>query len=189
MASSIKQAICICLVFIVLFSGCEVSRKEENRSSSSEASAGEAKTKSVGLKVGQVAPDIALPALDGNIMTLSSLRGRYVLIDFWASWCGPCRHENPNVVKLYQKYKSQGFEIFSVSLDRDTENWQKAVEADGLTWHHVSDLKMWESAVVPVYKVDAIPMTFLLDKEGVIIARDLRGEELEEKLEKVFAGN
>ncbi|WP_181306308.1 TlpA disulfide reductase family protein [Rufibacter sp. XAAS-G3-1] len=132
--------------------------------------------------MGSAAPDIKLPSPDGPEIALTSLRGKYVLIDFWASWCGPCRKENPNVVRMYNKYKDKGFEIFGVSLDQDRAKWLKAIEADKLTWPHVSDLKGWESSAATLYGITAIPQTILLDKEGKIIAKNLRGEALEEKL-------
>ncbi|HEY4650796.1 MAG TPA: TlpA disulfide reductase family protein [Pontibacter sp.] len=136
--------------------------------------------------VGQVAPDIVLPTPDGGTASLSSLRGKYVLIDFWASWCGPCRKENPNVVRMYNEYKDKGFEIFGVSLDQNREKWLKAIADDKLTWPHVSDLKGWESAAASLYNITAIPQTLLLDKEGRIIAKNLRGKELENKLAEVL---
>jgi len=136
--------------------------------------------------IGKMAPDISLNNLEGEKISLSSLRGKYVLIDFWASWCGPCRQENPNVVRMYNKYKDKGFEIFGVSLDRDESAWQRAIEKDGLTWVHVSDLSFWNSEVVPLYNIEGIPMTVLLDKEGKIIAKNLRGPSLEAKLEEVL---
>jgi peroxiredoxin len=132
--------------------------------------------------VGNAAPDISLPNPEGKSVSLSSLRGKYVLIDFWASWCGPCRQENPNVVRMYQKYKDKGFEIFGVSLDESREKWLKAIAMDKLTWPHVSDLKGWSSAAAQLYNVQAIPQTLLLDKEGRIIAKNLRGKALEDKL-------
>ena len=131
------------------------------------------------LMIGGVAPDIKLNGPDGKPVSLSSLRGKVVLIDFWASWCGPCRRENPNVVKMYQKYKDQGFEIFGVSLDNDANRWKGAIQTDGLTWFHGSDLMGWKSKPAQMYKVHSIPATFLLDKQGKIIAKGLRGAELE----------
>ncbi|NEM98823.1 TlpA disulfide reductase family protein [Pontibacter burrus] len=136
--------------------------------------------------VGQVAPEITLPTPDGGTASLSSLRGKYVLIDFWASWCGPCRKENPNVVRMYNIYKDKGFEIFGVSLDQNREKWLKAIADDKLTWPHVSDLKGWESAAAGLYNITAIPQTLLLDKEGRIIAKNLRGKDLENKLAEVL---
>jgi peroxiredoxin len=136
--------------------------------------------------VGQMAPDIALNNLEGQEVSLSSLRGKYVLIDFWASWCGPCRQENPNVVRMYNKYKDKGFEIYGVSLDRDEAAWQRAIEKDGLSWVHVSDLNFWNSEVVPLYNIEGIPMTVLIDKEGKIIAKNLRGPSLEAKLAEIL---
>lgn len=137
--------------------------------------------------VGSVAPDISLPDPEGNIRSLSSLRGKVVLIDFWASWCGPCRKENPNVVKAYAAYKDKGFEVFSVSLDKDREGWLKAIATDKLIWpNHVSDLKYWKSAGAAAYGVTAIPFTVLIDREGRIVAKKLRGEALEQKLKELL---
>ena len=133
------------------------------------------------------APEIAMSDPDGNTRRLSDLRGKVVLIDFWASWCGPCRRENPNVVKLYQKYHDQGFEIFSVSLDKDGNAWRNTIKADGLTWpNHVSDLQYWQSAAGRLYGISAIPATVLVDREGKIIARNLRGADLDRKLKEIF---
>jgi peroxiredoxin len=139
-----------------------------------------------GVSVGASAPEIALNDTTGTPVPLSSLRGKYVLIDFWASWCGPCRAENPNVVRMYNKFKDKGFAIYSVSLDQAKANWTKAIRNDNLTWTHVSDLKFWQSAAAQQYGVQAIPATFLLDKEGKIIAKNLRGEALEQKLEEIL---
>jgi thiol-disulfide isomerase/thioredoxin len=136
---------------------------------------------------GGVAPDFAQETPDGETLRLSELRGKVVLVDFWASWCGPCRRENPNVVKLYERYAPQGFEILGVSLDRQKEKWLQAIEADGLGWKHVSDLKGWQNAVAQQYSVNSIPHTILLDAEGRIIARNLRGKALEDKLRELFS--
>ena len=138
------------------------------------------------LAVGQPAPEIALKNPDGDIVKLSSLKGQYVLIDFWASWCRPCRMENPNVVKLYAKYHSKGFEIYGVSLDKSRESWIKAIEDDKLTWVHVSDLQFWQSEGAKTYNVQGIPHTVLIDKEGNIMEIGLRGESLKQKLEEIF---
>ncbi|MCC9167039.1 TlpA disulfide reductase family protein [Pontibacter harenae] len=132
--------------------------------------------------VGQMAPDINLPTPDGQTKALSSLRGKYVLIDFWASWCGPCRKENPNVVRMYNEYKDKGFEIYGVSLDQSRDKWLKAIADDKLSWVHVSDLKFWQSQAAEAYNVTAIPQTVLIDPQGKIIAKGLRGAELEQKL-------
>ncbi|MEM7105587.1 MAG: TlpA disulfide reductase family protein [Bacteroidota bacterium] len=138
------------------------------------------------LMVGAVAPEIEQNTPEGEPQSLSSLRGSYVLVDFWASWCMPCRRENPNVVRLYNKYNNKGFEVFGVSLDRDKNSWVRAIEADSLTWHHVSDLKQWQSEAAKTYGVSGIPFTLLLDPEGKIIAKNLRGPSLEAKLEELF---
>lgn len=135
---------------------------------------------------GSEAPEILLQTPEGKNFSLSSLRGKVVLIDFWASWCRPCRAENPNVVKMYAKYKDKGFDILGVSLDNNKQAWTAAIAQDQLTWNHVSDLKGWQSAVAPLYKVNSIPMTFLIDKDGKIIGKNLRGPALEQKLEEIF---
>ena len=136
--------------------------------------------------IGANAPDISLTDPEGKIRKLSSLKGKVVLVDFWASWCGPCRKENPNVVAMYSNYKDKGFEVFSVSLDKDRESWLKAIAKDNLTWpNHVSDLKYWKSEGAAAYGVTSIPFTVLVDKKGRIIAKKLRGEELENKVKEL----
>jgi thiol-disulfide isomerase/thioredoxin len=139
-----------------------------------------------GVNEGVVAPEINLATPEGPNLALSSLRGKYVLIDFWASWCGPCRRENPNVVKTYAAYKDKGFEIFSVSLDQNREAWLKAIETDKLVWKHVLDVQNSSSAAALAYQVNAIPQTFLLDPEGRIIAKGLRGAALDQYLAQLF---
>lgn len=136
--------------------------------------------------VGGQAPDFSQQTPDGKELNLSDLKGKIVLVDFWASWCGPCRRENPNVVRLYNKYKGQGFDVLGVSLDRNREKWLGAIEKDGLEWHHVSDLKGWQNEVANMYGVSSIPHTILLDREGKIIAQRLRGPALEARLEELF---
>ena len=137
--------------------------------------------------LGKVAPEINLNTPEGKLVALSSLRGKVVLIDFWASWCGPCRKENPNVVRIYSKYKAKGFEIYGVSLDKDMNAWKEAIAADGIGWVQVSDLKYWGSAAAKLYGVQGIPQTFLLDKNGIIAARDLRGAALDAKIGELMA--
>jgi peroxiredoxin len=136
--------------------------------------------------IGKQAPDIVLPNPDGEEIALSSLRGNYVLVDFWASWCKPCRMENPNVVKLYNKYKDENFEIYGVSLDRNKDKWVNAIAEDNLTWKHVSDLQFWNSAAAKLYNVTSIPFTLLIDPDGKIIEKRLRGQALENKLESIY---
>jgi len=137
--------------------------------------------------IGKEAPDIAYPGPDGKIYKLSDLRGKYVLLDFWASWCPPCRRESPNLVTNYNKYHKKGFEIFQVSLDKSKDAWIKAIAADHLgQWYHVSDLKYWSSEPAKLYGVRSIPSNFLIDKNGKIIATNLRGQRLSEKLKEIF---
>lgn len=138
------------------------------------------------LSVGQPAPEIELPNPDGTVVKLSDLKGKYVLIDFWAAWCKPCREENPNVVRLYSQYKDKGFEVFGVSLDRTREDWVKAIADDGLEWTQVSDLKYFNSIAAELYQIEAIPATYMIDPDGNIIAKDLRGPSLESKLAELF---
>ena len=124
------------------------------------------------------------------IVTIQSttLKGKVVMIDFWASWCKPCRIENPNVVRLYKKFRSKGFEIYGVSLDKNKVSWLNAIRKDGLLWIHVSDLGFWNSPVVKMYDIKGIPQTYLLDEKGIIIGKGLRGAALERKLEEIFSG-
>ncbi|KAF0198751.1 MAG: alkyl hydroperoxide reductase [Bacteroidetes bacterium] len=138
------------------------------------------------LQPGKPAPEINLPDMDGKPVKLSSLRGKIVMIDFWASWCSPCRRENPEVVRIYNRFKDKGFDIYGVSLDRDANGWFGAIAKDGLVWTQVSDLKYWESAGAKAYGVKAIPHTVLINREGKIIARKLRGKALEDKLEELL---
>ena len=139
--------------------------------------------------VGGEAPDFTQNDPDGNPIQLSDLRGKVVLLDFWASWCGPCRRENPNVVKLYEAYKDKGFEILGISLDKDKGRWLQAIEKDGLKWLHVSDLKGWKNEVGQLYGVSSIPHTVLLDAEGRIIAQKLRGPALEQKVAEILGAD
>ncbi len=138
------------------------------------------------IKVGAEAPELILPMPNDKDLALSSLRGKVVLVDFWASWCGPCRKELPNVKRAYAKYKNKGFEILGVSLDKDRAAWLEAISSEGLTWPQVSDLKFWQSEACQIYAVQSIPYTVLIDKEGKIIATNLRGADLDKKLAEVL---
>jgi len=140
------------------------------------------------LGTGKTPPEIALPNPDGDTIRLSSTKGKVVLLDFWAAWCSPCRRENPNLVANYKKYHDKGFEIFQVSLDKTRESWMGGIKEDGLgEWLHVSDLKYWNSSVVPKFQIEGIPASYLIDREGNIMAQNLRGDALGAKLEEIFS--
>ncbi|MFD2597999.1 TlpA family protein disulfide reductase [Sphingobacterium corticis] len=136
--------------------------------------------------VGKKASSITQFDLDGSPYGLSDLRGQYVLVDFWASWCPPCREENPKLVKLYEEFKDKNFEILGISFDKEFENWEKAVKEDNLTWKHISDLQGWNNYASLVYGVKAIPQNLLIDPDGVVIARNLHGDDLRKKLMEVL---
>ena len=138
------------------------------------------------LAIGAEAPQILLANPQGEVVSLSSLRGKTVLIDFWASWCKPCRLENPHVVRLYNEYRDLGFEVYGVSLDKNKQAWVNAIQQDGLEWIHVSDLQFWNSAAAKLYNVNSIPQTFLIDEDGKIIAKNLRSAELGKKLKEIL---
>ncbi len=162
----------------------DVSKQFENYVATQSQSQQQAE--SGGISVGKLAPDFTLPDVNGKPFTLSSLRGKYVLVDFWASWCGPCRQENPNVVATYNQFKNKNFAIVGVSLDKEKDAWLGAIKSDGLAWKQVSDLKYWNSAAAALYSVEAIPYNVLINPDGKVIATSLRGTDLSNKLSEVL---
>lgn len=138
------------------------------------------------VEVGKKAPDFSAPSPDGKTISLKESLGKVTIIDFWASWCGPCRMENPNVVAMYNELHEKGLNIIGVSLDKDEAKWKEAIEKDGLSWNHISNLKFWQDPIAEMYNVKAIPATFILDANGVIVAKDLRGAELKAKVEELL---
>lgn len=182
---------------LVVLLGCKSHKQESGVVKNNEVThtvAEPAQTEpTVGLGLGNKAPEISFKNFNDSIIPLSSIKNKLILIDFWASWCGPCRYENPTVVKAYNTYKDKkfkggkGFTVYSVSLDMNKINWKQAIEKDGLAWpYHVSDLKMWSSEVVSKYNILGIPTNVLINEQGLIIAKDLRGEALNEALEKLI---
>ncbi len=187
-----KTALYIILASLLLLS-CSSRGSRGNNGTLSEAPAEEQNGITTGIKIGERAPELVFESPTGENISLCSLRGKMVLIDLWASWCSPCRYENPNLVRTYHQYKDKdfvngkGFTIYGVSLDRSKEAWIAAIEKDSLVWEaHVSDLQFWQSAAAAQYGVMEIPASFLIDGNGIILAKDLKGEYLDKKLKELL---
>jgi peroxiredoxin len=175
----------IILLSIFLILSCEGNQREQ-QDTGAHGTIETKKQETSGLEVGVIAPEFSLPTPDGETISLSDFRGRYLYVDFWASWCRPCRLENPELVEVYKKFQGEDFEILGVSLDRIKDAWVNAIEEDGLPWVHVSDLKYFDSELIPLYNIKNVPTTYLLDPEGKIVAKNTHPQQLAELLQEVL---
>jgi len=170
---------------VIWFSACDSSKHESNNSQQVQSQIENSSSKG-NLEIGSYAPDFSFPNPEGKHISVSDFKGKYLFLDFWASWCTPCRKENPDFVKIYDQFRGQNFEILGIALDKKRENWIDAIKADGLEWPQVSDLKYFDSEIIELYNIQSVPTTILLDPQGKIIAKNLHAKDLENLLSDIF---